>query len=206
VRLLTLVSLTAATVLGIAIGVALHGRLAAGPAAAKPALPQLHGEATWPAGRRPAPLFALRDQHGRRLSLRSLRGRTVVLTFQDSLCKQACPVEGRMVAAALRQVPPESRPHVVVVSVDPAGDTPATVSAALRKWQLGSRVSWLLGSRAQLRRVWRAYQITVLPAAGDIVHSTAIYVIDRNGDERAGFLLPFVPALLADDLRVLAAQ
>jgi protein SCO1/2 len=205
VRRLTLFSLAAATIVGIAIGVLLHGRLESSPAAAKPALPQLHGEATWAAGRRPAPAFALADQRGRLVSLRSLRGRTVLLTFQDSLCKQACPVEGRMVAAALRQVPAARRPHVVVVSVDPAGDTPKTVSAALRKWQLGDRVSWLLGSRAQLRPVWRAYQITVLPVAGDIVHSTAIYVIDRNGDERAGFLLPFEPALLADDLRELGS-
>lgn len=204
-RRLTVLSLTAATVVGIAIGVLLHGRLTAGPAAAKPALTELHGQATWPAGRRPAPAFALRDQHGRRLSLHSLRGRTVVLTFQDSLCKSACPVEGRMVAAALRQVPAASRPHVVVVSVDPAGDTPKTAAAALRKWHLGGNVSWLLGTRAQLRPVWRAYQITVLPVAGDIVHSTALYVIDRHGDERAGFLLPFVPALLADDLRVLSS-
>ena len=35
-------------------------------------------------------------------------------------------------------------------------------------------------SRAELRPVWRAYQITVLPVAGDIVHSTAIYLIDRT--------------------------
>ena len=205
-RRLTVVTLTAATIVGIAIGVLLHGRLTTRPAAARPALPSLHGEATWVAGRRPAPAFMLRDQHGRRVSLRSLRGRNVVLTFQDSLCKQACPVEGRMLAAALRQVPEASRPQVVVVSVDPAGDTPKTVAAALHKWRLGDGVSWLLGSRAELRPVWRAYQITVLPVAGDIVHSTALYVIDRSGHERAGFLLPFVPALLADDLRVLAAQ
>ncbi len=205
-RRLTAASLAAATIAGIAIGVALHGRLVAGRAAATSALPALHGQATWGAGVRPAPVFALRDQHGRRVTLPSLRGRAVVLTFQDSLCKQACPVEGRMLAAALRQVPAAARPQVVVVSVDPAGDTPRSVAKALHKWHLNGDVSWLLGSRAQLRPVWRAYQITVLPAAGDIVHSTALYVIDRHGDERAGFLLPFVPALLADDLRVLASS
>jgi protein SCO1 len=205
VRRLTLVSVTAAAVVGIVIGVAFHGRIAGGSAAAQaPALavPALHGQASWPAGRRPAPRFALRDQHGGRVALTALRGRTVLLMFEDSLCKQACPLEGKMVGAALRRVPASRRPRVVVVSVDPAGDTPSTIAAAVHKWHLpaGSSVSWLLGSHARLAAVWRAYDIVVLPVRGDIVHSTALYVIDRHGDERAGFLVPFMPTQLAADL------
>lgn len=202
-RRLTILSVCTAAIVGIAIGAALHGRLAASTAAAKPAapkLPSLHGQATWPAGARHAPAFALRDQHGRRLSLASFRGRTVVLMFEDSLCRQACPLEGKMTAAAIRQVPVALRPRVVVVSVDPAGDTPRTVAKAVHKWRLPGSVSWLFGTRAELRPVWRAYGITVIPVRGDIVHSTALYVIDRHGDERAGFLMPFVPGLVADDL------
>jgi protein SCO1 len=200
-----LLSVAAAAVVGVAVGVALHGRLAGSPAAAKtPQAPALHGEATWPAGRAVAPAFALRDQHGHLVSLRSLRGRSVVLMFEDSLCKQACPIEGKLVAASIRRVPPALRPQVVVVSVDPAGDTPRTATTALRKWHLPGTASWLLGSRAQLRPVWRAYRIVVQAVAGDIVHSTALYVIDRRGDERAGLLLPFAPGDLAADLRAVA--
>ena len=202
-RRLTILCLSAAAVAGVVIGAALHGRLAASPAAAKPVapkLPSLNGQATWAAGARPAPAIALRDQHRRRVSLRSLRGRTIVLMFEDSLCKQACPLEGKMTAAAIRQVPAALRPRVIVVSVDPAGDTPRTIAIAVHKWRLPGNVSWLLGTRAELRRVWRAYGITVIPVRGDIVHSTALYVIDRHGDERAGFLMPFAPGLVARDL------
>jgi protein SCO1 len=78
------------------------------------------------------------------------------------------------------------------------------VTTALRKWHLPGTASWLLGSRAQLRPVWRAYRIVVQAVAGDIVHSTALYVIDRRGDERAGLLLPFAPGDLAADLRAVA--
>ena len=126
--------------------------------------------------------------------------------FEDSLCKQACPIEGRLVAASIRHLPVAVRPRVVIVSVDPAGDTPATAAAALRKWHLPDQASWLLGSPARLRPVWRAYDITVQPVAGDIVHSTALYVIDRRGDERVGLLLPFPPGTLAGDLRLLAQE
>jgi protein SCO1 len=205
VRRVTVVTLSAAAVMGILIGVAFHGRFAGGTAAAQAprlTVPSLHGQATWPAGKRPAPHFVLHDQHDRRVALTALRGRTVLLMFEDSLCKQACPLEGKMVGAALRRVPSARRPRVVVVSVDPAGDTPRTIAAAVRKWHLpaGSSVSWLLASHARLAAVWRAYGIVVIPVRGDIVHSTALYVIDRDGNERAGFLVPFLPTLLAADL------
>ena len=202
-RQLFLASVAAAAVVGIGVGVLLHSTFASGKADAI-ALPALHGQATWAPGARPAPQFALRDQRGRLVSLRDLQGHTVALTFLDSRCKQACPVEGRMLAAAIRQVPQAQRPRLVVVSVDPSGDTPASIAHAVGKWRLPGRVLWVRGTHRQLARVWRDYQITVEPVSGDIVHSTAVYLIDPSGNERAGFLMPFIPGLVAADLKKLA--
>jgi len=200
-------SVGCAAIVGVLLGLLLHARLSGGAAVARPlAVPELHGQAIWKPGARHAPSFALRDQDGRRVALSSLRSGTVVLTFMDSLCKEACPIEGKMLASAIRQVAPAARPRLVIVSVDPTGDTPASIRVAIRKWHLPADTTWLMGTHAALRRVWDAYRITVEPASGDIVHSTALYLIDRRGDERAGFLLPFVPALVADDLRTLAAD
>ena len=42
------------------------------------------------------------------------------------------------------------------------------------------------------------------PLAGDIVHTQALYLLDRRGDERSGYLYPYVPVRVAHDLRVLA--
>ncbi len=193
----------AAAIIGIAIGVAFHAQLNGAAAAEAVAPPQLHGQATWLAGQRRAPGISLRDQHGKRVTLASLRGGTVALTFLDSLCKESCPIEGRMLGAAIRLVGSASRPRLVVVSVNPAGDTPRTVRRALHKWHLPPGTVWLMGTRSVLKPVWDAYQITVDPVSGDIVHSTAVYLIDRRGDERAGFLMPFIPGLVADDLRLL---
>ena len=151
-----------------------------------------------------APLFRLRDQHGRTVRLAALRGRPVVLAFMDSLCKSECPIEAAQLAAAVRPLPGASRPRLVVVSVDLA-DSPKSVARAARKWHLPAGFEWLLGTHAQLAPVWRAYGIAVLPTKGDVAHSDAFYVIDRNGDERAGFIAPFIPGLLTRDLRLLAA-
>lgn len=192
------IAIAAAIVAGVAIGVAVHA------ATTRTASPPLDGQATWAAGERAAPVFTLSDQHARRVSLASLRGRTVVLAFMDSLCRTTCPLEGRMLAAAVRQLAPGMQPALVVVSVDPK-DTPKTVAAAIGKWGLPGDTRWGLGTQRELARIWRDYDITVDPSSGDIVHSTAIYLIDRQGDERAGFLMPFLPDLVAGDLRRLAS-
>lgn len=173
---------------------------------ARPA-PHLHGQAVWAAGVRPAPGFAgLVDQNGHPFRLAAARGRTVEVAFLDSLCHQACPLEGRALTAAASALPAARRPVIVIVSVDP-NDTPASTRAALRSWGLsrGTTAVWLRGNARTLRPVWRAYRIFVsLPAHGDIVHTAALYVLDRRGGERSAYLYPFVPQLVSADLRTLA--
>jgi protein SCO1/2 len=203
VRRLHLFAIGSAAVVGIAVGIVLHNTFAASGAQAKPALPAFYGQATWKPGAVPAPPFRLRDQHGRSVSLASFRGRSVVVAFMDSLCTSECPLQAAQLAAAMRPLPDRARPQLVIVSVDVA-DTPRTVAAAARKWRLPPGFEWLLGTRAELAPVWRAYRIEVRVTKTDILHSDAFYVLDRNGDERAGFLSPFVPGLVTRDLRMLA--
>jgi len=193
-------------VIGVGAGVAVH--LSVQSAAARPALhiPALRGQAIWPAGTRAAPNFVLPDQQGRLVSLRSLRGRTVVIAFMDSVCHQVCPREGRILSSAVDRLPRAAKPTLLVVSVDPWSDTRATARAAARKWGFSGSWHWVLGSRRELAPVWRAYRIYVKWARGDIVHSDAVYVVDSRGYERVGYLFPFLPSSVEHDLRVLARK
>lgn len=195
-----------AGVLGVAGGILLHG-LGAGSHPASPPLPSFHGQAVWRAGARPAPAFALRDQSGALVSLAALRGRPVLLTFLDSQCKNSCPIQGRQLASILRRLPAAQQPALVVVSVDQRGDTPAGIRRALAKWGLrgGWTTHWVNApSRRRLAAVWRAYGITVRPMSNDIVHSLALYLIDRRGFERTAYLFPFLPSFVQHDLALLA--
>jgi len=148
----------------------------------------------------------LHDQTGRLFSLASLRGHSVAMAFFDSHCNQECPLEGRALAAAELSLAPAQRPVLVAVSVNTL-DTAASERAAARSWGLAQVAPWywLTGSRAQLARVWRAYHIYVgRRVSGDIPHTEALYLIDRAGDERSGYLYPFFPRFVTLDLRVLA--
>ncbi len=55
----------------------------------------------------------------------------------------------------------------------------------------------------ELGRVWSAYGIEVDPTSHDIIHSAALYIVDRRGDERSGYVAPFLPKLVTADVRAL---
>lgn len=195
----TALVLTVAVLAGVGIGTAFalsrSGRASASP--------RLRAQIQWPGGSRKAPGFTLADQTGARFSLASARGRPVLLTFLDSRCKGMCPLEARELAAISRRGF-AATPLLVVVSVDPWGDTARSEHsfATRARWRLPWR--WLSGSEQSLRRVWRRYGIDVKPTPTDISHSTGLYLIDRSGYERAGYLPPFSGADVAGDLRALA--
>jgi cytochrome oxidase Cu insertion factor (SCO1/SenC/PrrC family) len=199
-----------AVLLGTAVGVGAHlvlARHASSPTATSHRS-NLDGEATWAAGARAAPAInTLRDQTGRVFSLGSLHGRTVAIEFFDSHCKQECPLAGRALAAAERQLPRAQRPVLVVVSVNPL-DTPASTRAAVKSWGLARLAPWhwLRGTHSQLAAVWRAYHIYVKPERGDISHTEALYLLDRHGYERSGYLYPYIPARVGHDMRFLAGR
>ncbi len=201
-------ALGAALLVGVGAGVAIHrlNSTSTPAGSATAAALKLHGQATWGPGVRPAPAInTLVDQTGHRFALGSLHGHTVAMEFFDSHCRQECPLAGRALAAAERSLPRGQRPVLVVVSVNPL-DTPASTRAAIRRWGLSGVAPWhwLRGTHAQLAPVWAAYHIFVKPMKGDISHTEALYLLDRRGDERSGYLYPYLPGFVADDLRTLA--
>jgi protein SCO1/2 len=200
----------AAALLGAAIGSgAALFRTSHSPAAsdtpAAEGQQSLRAQVTWGPGRKLAPPIALPDESGKMVSLHSLRGHVVLLTFLDSRCKRECPVEGRTLAAVQRQVAGTSA-ELAVISVDPWADTAASVRvfAARSRWR--GHWHWLLGRKTSLAPVWRAYNIVVKRTPGDILHATALYLIDSRGYLRAGYLFPFAADVVAGDVRRLAAS
>jgi cytochrome oxidase Cu insertion factor (SCO1/SenC/PrrC family) len=163
---------------------------------------------SWPAGAHLAPAFALRDQRGQPVSVPAFRGRPVIVTFVDPLCRNLCPLEAHVLNAAVAQMPAAQRPAILAVSVDVYANKRADLLQDIRKWSLVPQWHWAVGSRAALAAAWKQYKIGVSVVtkriAGHtinyITHSEAAYVIDPSGHERALFLWPFYPQ---DVVRVL---
>lgn len=187
--------------------------LARGNAAPKqPAAPRFTAAMTWKAGQKAAPDFALRDQDGKPVSIASLRGRPVIVTFIDPVCRNLCPLEARVLTAATQKLPAAQRPTIVAVSVNPPEDTKANFAADRVHWRLGANWRWAVGTKAQLARVWRRYQVAVLTSTKkvngivvrSVAHTEASYVLDPDGFQRAVYVYPFSGSDLAQTVRDVA--
>jgi protein SCO1/2 len=150
-----------------------------------------------------APPFALRDQNGARVSLLAYHGRVVVLAFLSSTCGSTCRLIAQQIRGALDEL--STDPPVLVISADPAADTPAHVTRFLRDVSLSGRVRWLSATAAALRPIWRAFRVRPVSAgAAAFASSASIYLIDRDGLERVIFQLEqLTPEALSHDVRKL---
>ena len=158
--------------------------------------------ATKPAGLR-APDFSLRDEQGERVSMRSLRGRPVVVTFLYSHCEDTCPITAQTIRGALDDLGHDL--PAVAVSVDPPNDTPASARKFLSEQRVNGRIRFVLGSRERLRPIWRGYAIR--PQEVTQEHVAHIALVDARGFQRVGYpVSQATPERLAHDLRLLELE
>ena len=152
-----------------------------------------------------APSFTLTDQHGHRVSLRAYRGRVIVISFLYPTCGPTCVLVAQQIRGALDRL---RRPApVLLISAEPAADTPANVARFLREVSLDGRVEYLSGTRRQLQRVWRSYRITPPSSnAGTFRRAASVLLVDGGGNERGLFgLEQLTPESLAHDIGTLQA-
>lgn len=159
-----------------------------------------------PSGAQPAPDFSLKDQNGEVVTVSGLKGKVVAITFLDSHCTQLCPIEADQLAQTQRALGTKSPMTLLVVSVAPATDTPESELAFAATHHWTGEWHWVSGSQGQLAAVWKDYSIAVQNTPADILHTSVVYLVDRNGFERAGWAAGLQPDRLAQDVRLLNSQ
>ena len=129
-----------------------------------------------------APDFTLTDQFGKRMSLRSFRGKVVILAFNDSECTTICPLTtAAMVDAQAMLGSAGSRVQLLGVDANPSATSIADVRAYSELHGMVHRWHFLTGTPSQLKQVWKAYKIEVAIEQGQIDHTPALFVINRHG-------------------------
>jgi cytochrome oxidase Cu insertion factor (SCO1/SenC/PrrC family) len=134
----------------------------------------------------PAPGFQLTDQNGRTVSLASLRGKVVLMTFLDPVCTTDCPIIGaefRQAGVLLGSA--DKNVELVAIVANPTYRSTAATQAFDAEEGLNTVPNWLFltGSLNQLQRIWTRYGIAVynLPAGAMAAHNDVAVVIDRHG-------------------------
>ena len=159
---------------------------------------------------KPAPPLSLRNSLGKPVSLAQFKGKAALVTFIYTHCPDVCPLIVSHLHTAQAELGREARKlRIIAVSTDPRGDTPKTVAAFLSAHQMTGRMEYLIGSRKQLGRVWKDWNIVARPAKSgrDLVeHSALIYGISASGKVTTLYPANFTPAQIVHDVPILASQ
>ncbi len=131
---------------------------------------------------KPAPDFNLTNQFARPTSLRSFRGKVVILAFNDPVCTTVCPLTTTAMVEAKRMLgAASSQVQLLGVAANPRATGVKWVRAYSRAHEMTHQWYFLTASLPQLKRVWHAYGIEAALVRGQIDHTPAIYVIDQHG-------------------------
>ena len=130
--------------------------------------------------------IALLDANGAAVTEANFAGAPAVVFFGYTHCPDVCPTTMYVLAEALAASGRDDvRP--VLISVDPARDTPDVLRAYVASAGFPPGLAGLTGSPEQVRAAARAFQASVAaagaPAASgayDINHSTFLYVLDES--------------------------
>ncbi|HWK73671.1 MAG TPA: SCO family protein [Povalibacter sp.] len=161
---------------------------------------------------RPVPEFTLTDDSGASFERSRLQDRWSLLFFGFTHCPDVCPTTLGMLAQTEKQLadlPPELKPQVVLVSVDPQRDTPQQLASYVKFFS--PSFTGVTGTQDAIDDFTRAMGVPVAIGSPDangnytVDHSAAIFLINPDGALRALFSTPHTPAVIAADYRRLVA-
>lgn len=152
--------------------------------------------------------FELVDHLGRPFTPAELQDRWTLWFFGFTNCPDVCP----MTLAALNETDAlldaaqARRPDVIMVSVDPARDTPERLAGYVPYFN--ARFTGVTGSAAEIRKLTERVGILVRYVAGEgddytVDHGASLALVGPDGTVRAMFPSPHRPERLARDLAVL---
>jgi cytochrome oxidase Cu insertion factor (SCO1/SenC/PrrC family) len=154
-----------------------------------------------------APDIKLVNQFGQPMSLSQFRGRVVILAFTDSECTTVCPLTTQSMVMA-KELLGKAGDSVQLLGVDanPTATKVSDVMAYSRAHSMINQWDFLTGSDAQLKSVWKAYNIEVAIEAGQIDHTPALYVINQQGTLEKLYLTTMAYSSVTQSAQVLATE
>ena len=156
---------------------------------------------------KPAAPLALRNYTGNRVSLSTMHGKAVFVTFVYTHCPDVCPLIVADLASVRRQLGGQARNvRIVAVTVDPRRDTPTAIKQFLAARGALGRIDYLLGTRAQLERTWKTWDVGVNQNGKQLTvgHTAVVYGVTASGRLAVVYPSNFTPQQIVHDVPLLA--
>ena len=151
--------------------------------------------------------FELVDKAGQTVRWEDFEGKWRMVYFGYAYCPDVCPLIVSSLAAAQRQLGAQARRlQILAVTVDPRRDTPSAIRAFLATREATGRMDYLLGTRHQLERTWKRWDVAVRTGSGKLTngHSAVIYGISASGRMAVVYPSNVTPAEITHDVPLLA--
>jgi len=153
--------------------------------------------------------FALTDQDGRAATDKSYAGRYRIMYFGYTFCPDVCPTDMANLARGLkafaaRDAARGAKTKLIMVSVDPARDTPAVMKSFTRAF--GTDIVGLTGTPQAIEATAKAYGVAYSVPPGQpkgsylVDHSRVAYLMDPDNKPLALVPQDGTPAQIADEL------
>jgi len=158
---------------------------------------------TWLPKARPVSELSLTDHTGKPFSLKNLRGQPTLVFFGFTHCPDVCPTTLAQLAQVKKAAAlPDLR--VLLVSVDPARDTPESLSQYVHAFD--PTFVGVTGTEQAITDLTKSFSVAVakvdLPGGNYTVdHSAAVFLLDDQARIAAIFSPPFDTRLFAEDLK-----
>jgi hypothetical protein len=130
-----------------------------------------------------------------------------MLGFEDSECTTLCPLTTQSMVLA-KELLGKAGSSVQLLGVDanPNATKVANVMDYSRVHNMINQWDFLTGSLAQLRAVWKSYNLAVQIDAGQIDHTPALYIIDQQGKLQKLYLTQMAYSSVTQSAQVLATE
>jgi protein SCO1 len=157
----------------------------------------------------PTPLADVRfvDQSGREAHFGDLKGDFTLLFFGFTNCPDVCPLTLSLLAQVRADIAtraPRFTPRVLFVSVDPGRDTPVKIASYLKGFD--PEFLGVTAPDAELEPLLKQLGVAVEKQHDhggggnyNVVHNSAIYVLDQNAEWIAVSTGPHDPKVFASD-------
>lgn len=154
---------------------------------------------------RSLPELSLTNQDGQTVAVDQLKEQWSLLFFGYTFCPDICPATLAQLRQLQGQLPPETlaKLRIVLVTVDPARDTPEQLKKYLDYFDAG--FIGLTGEQATLQKLANAVSIPFIPADTSkenytVDHSGNLVLIGPDGKQRGFIRAPLNNAKLAAQL------
>jgi protein SCO1 len=156
------------------------------------------------------PAVSLIDQNGKPVSLTSLKGRPVLISFIHASCKGACQMmtaKMKMVAQSLGSKF-DSNVTMVSITTDPAHDGPPQL-LAYAKNEGADAPGWLFltGKPKAIGRVLALYHVPMEGPDDSMTHDFDLFLVAPDGREARQYQgMKVAPDVVASDIRKTSAH